>query len=54
MIRYQIIFLTVNFKRLPIYDESNRTNYGTVFTKGLDDVSEAFKKKGSISPASIL
>lgn len=41
------------FQRVPIYDESNRTNYGTVFTKGLKDVGDAFKKKGSISPASI-
>ncbi len=41
------------FNRLPIYDESNRTNYGTVFTKGVKDVGDAFKKKGSISPASI-
>lgn len=42
------------FPRVPIYDESGRTNYGTVFTKGIKDVDEAFKKKGSISPASIL
>lgn len=41
------------FSKIPIYDESNRTNYGTVFTKGVKDVQDAFKKKGSISPASI-
>ncbi|HMS33291.1 MAG TPA: hypothetical protein PKC91_04320 [Ignavibacteria bacterium] len=41
------------FSKIPIYDESNRTNYGTVFTKGVKDVGDAFKKKGSISPASI-
>jgi hypothetical protein len=41
------------FSKIPIYDESGRTDYGTVFTKGLSDVGEAFKKKGSISPASI-
>lgn len=42
------------FNKVPIYDESDRTNYGTVFTKGLDEVGEAFKKKNSIAPASIL
>jgi hypothetical protein len=41
------------FPSVPIYDESNKTNYGTVFTKGIEDVGEAFRRKGSISPASI-
>ncbi len=41
------------FNKVPIYDESGKANYGTVFTKGIEEVGEAFKKKGSISPASI-
>lgn len=48
-----IYIFSGKFPSVPIYDESNKTDYGTVFTKGLSDVGDAFKKKGSISPASI-
>jgi len=40
-------------KSNPIIDVSNKTNFGTVYTKGLVEVSDAFNKKGSIQPVSL-